>query len=289
MPRNSAGGYSLPSGNPVTGGTAIQSSWANTTLADIANEVTNSLDRSGRGAMASPLKLSDGSAAAPGMTFASDPNNGFYRNTTDDWSASAGGVEVVKFTVAGVEFPASSVNIGGVQFNPDEWAKLTGGVFTGNVTFTEDVTVNGALIGGTPAAWSAQVDLSVAANATQTAFDFGTGHVQANLGSVMSTSTGAVTVPVAGVYSVCLHAVGVNGIGGINFQVRIRINGAEVYGVSDPLYAISTNALVVQTVTLPATLALSANDVLTPYIFHSGSSGTLTGSLVWSGHLVSQV
>jgi hypothetical protein len=142
MPRNSAGGYSLPSGNPVTAGTPIQSSWANTTLADIATEVTNSLDRSGRGAMTAPLKLADGSIAAPSLTFASDPNNGFYRTAPDEWSASAGGAEVLKFTVNGVTFP-QTISIGGVQFDPNLWAKLTGAAFTGNVSTTSMLSATG--------------------------------------------------------------------------------------------------------------------------------------------------
>ena len=135
MPRNSAGSYSLPSGNPVVGGTAIQSSWANTTLADIANEVTNSVDRSGRGSMTAPLKLSDGSVAAPSITFASDPNNGFYRGGPDEWSGSAGGVEVIKLTVNGVEFPQTGITVGGVTFVPTSYARLDGATFSGSVTF----------------------------------------------------------------------------------------------------------------------------------------------------------
>lgn len=43
MPRNAAGVYSLPTGNPVIPGTIISSTWANTTLSDIATALTNSL------------------------------------------------------------------------------------------------------------------------------------------------------------------------------------------------------------------------------------------------------
>lgn len=57
MPRNGSGVYSLPSGNPVVDGTAIEAGWANPTLADIGNEITNSLPRSGTAPMAGPLGM----------------------------------------------------------------------------------------------------------------------------------------------------------------------------------------------------------------------------------------
>lgn len=48
MSRNGSGTYSLPTGNPVVSGTPITASWANNTLSDIANELTNSIDKAGR-------------------------------------------------------------------------------------------------------------------------------------------------------------------------------------------------------------------------------------------------
>ena len=47
IPRNPNGDYILPAGNPVVSGTIIDTDWANPTLADIANEITNSLSRNG--------------------------------------------------------------------------------------------------------------------------------------------------------------------------------------------------------------------------------------------------
>jgi hypothetical protein len=48
MPRNGSGSYTLPAGNPVTTGTTISSSWANSTLSDIATALTNSLAKDGQ-------------------------------------------------------------------------------------------------------------------------------------------------------------------------------------------------------------------------------------------------
>ena len=48
MSRNGSGTYSLPAGNPVVTGTTISSTWANTTLNDIANALTGSLAADGQ-------------------------------------------------------------------------------------------------------------------------------------------------------------------------------------------------------------------------------------------------
>lgn len=79
MPRNSSGAYTLPSGNPVVTGTDIESTWANTTVGDLAAEIGSSLDRYGRGGMLGPLKIYDGTAAAPGMSFTNEPGTGLAR------------------------------------------------------------------------------------------------------------------------------------------------------------------------------------------------------------------
>lgn len=47
MPRNGSSVYSLPAGNPVVPGTVIATTWANTTLTDIATALTNSLSTDG--------------------------------------------------------------------------------------------------------------------------------------------------------------------------------------------------------------------------------------------------
>lgn len=92
MPRNSQGIYSLPAGNPVVSGTTITSSWANATMPDLGDEITNSLDRNGRGGMLAPFKIADGTAGAPGMAFSNEPSTGM-------WRASAG---VIGFSTLGV-------------------------------------------------------------------------------------------------------------------------------------------------------------------------------------------
>ena len=48
MSRNGSGTYTLPAGNPVVTGTTISSSWANTTLTDIATALSNSIAADGQ-------------------------------------------------------------------------------------------------------------------------------------------------------------------------------------------------------------------------------------------------
>lgn len=48
MARNGAGSYSLPVGNPVVTQTTITSTWANTTLSDIATALTGSIAADGQ-------------------------------------------------------------------------------------------------------------------------------------------------------------------------------------------------------------------------------------------------
>ena len=57
MPRNGSGVYSLPSGNPVVDDTTIEASWANTTLSDLATEITGSLPRNGTAPMTGTLGM----------------------------------------------------------------------------------------------------------------------------------------------------------------------------------------------------------------------------------------
>jgi len=114
MPRDSNGNYTLPSGNPVVTGTTITSSWANTTLADLAAEMTDSLDRSGKGGMLAAFKLADGSAAAPAFAFTDEPTTGVYRAGGGEIGIAIGGVNVATITattIAAGSLAATLANI----------------------------------------------------------------------------------------------------------------------------------------------------------------------------------
>jgi hypothetical protein len=57
MSRNGSGTYSLPAGNPVVTGTTISSTWANTTLNDIASALTGSVASDGQTPMTGSLAM----------------------------------------------------------------------------------------------------------------------------------------------------------------------------------------------------------------------------------------
>lgn len=102
--RNPSGTYSLPSGNPVVPGTKITATWANSTLSDVGAEITNSLDRQGRGSMTAPLKLTNGTSSAPGLTFSSETVSGLYRAGANDVRMQVNSNQIQQWTTTGSTF-----------------------------------------------------------------------------------------------------------------------------------------------------------------------------------------
>lgn len=108
MPRNAAGIYSLPGPvNPVVSGTTITSTWANTTLTDLATAMTGSLARNGDGAMTAPLELVDGNVAAPALVPESEPTTGLYRPGAGQLGVSILGVLRAAVDATGVRLNAT--------------------------------------------------------------------------------------------------------------------------------------------------------------------------------------
>lgn len=96
MPRDSGGTYSLPAGNPVVTLTVISSSWANTTMSDLATALTGSLDRSGNGGMLAGLKLFSGTSGAPGLTWSSETTSGLYRSSAGVFNYVIGSADLLQ-------------------------------------------------------------------------------------------------------------------------------------------------------------------------------------------------
>jgi hypothetical protein len=59
MSRNGSGTYNLPAGNPVVSGTTITSTWANTTMQNIADALTQSVASDGQTPMSSSLNMAN--------------------------------------------------------------------------------------------------------------------------------------------------------------------------------------------------------------------------------------
>ena len=144
MPRDANGNYQLPAGNPVITGTTIEATWANPTMDDIAQALTESLSRNGQGGMLAPFLFSDGSEANPAMAFTNEPSSGFYRSSGGVIAVSILGGDVARFN-----------ETSGVEVSLDDgttWsalATLTDAVRTkADSTIENDVTVSAVIMPG---------------------------------------------------------------------------------------------------------------------------------------------
>jgi hypothetical protein len=133
MARNASGTYSLPAGNPVVTGTAIDSSDFNDTMNDIAVEITDSLSRSGEGGMLAALEGFDGTVSLPGFAFSNDTNSGFYRIGDDNLGVAVGGVKILDIAATGLTIAAGLTLSAGVAVMP------VGAVGAPSMTFVGDL------------------------------------------------------------------------------------------------------------------------------------------------------
>lgn len=100
MPRNGSGTFSTV--NTFSAGQTIESGAMNANFSDIGTEITNSVARDGQSTMTGPLKASDGTAAAPSITFGSDTDSGLYKKSANTIGVSVGGSEVVSISSSGI-------------------------------------------------------------------------------------------------------------------------------------------------------------------------------------------
>lgn len=137
--RNSGGTftYTAPGGPVAATGQTISSAWANTSLTEIQSALTDSLSRSGLGGMSAPLKLVDGTAAAPGINFSSSANTGLYYTAGPTFNVGAGGVNALACTASGCTVPGTFEVTNDVTFSS---AASVGGALTASGAVTLDGT-----------------------------------------------------------------------------------------------------------------------------------------------------
>ena len=139
MSRNGSGTYSLPAGNPVVTGTTISSTWANSTMSDLAAALTDSVAADGQTPMTGNLDLNThkvvnlvaGSASGEAVEFAQFKTPTFTGNVT---MSSTGFALIPAGTTA--ERPVSPAN-GQIRYNTTTsqfegyqggaWGQLGGG------------------------------------------------------------------------------------------------------------------------------------------------------------------
>jgi hypothetical protein len=100
--RNSSGTYSRDRG-PYVPGRVISSSDVNAEFSGIAQGLTDSLDRSGRGGMVAPLRVPDGSLPAPTLSFTNETGTGLRRAGAGDLRIGVLGADTLKVTASGAD------------------------------------------------------------------------------------------------------------------------------------------------------------------------------------------
>ena len=144
MSRDASGNYTLPVGNPVVTDTVIESNWANDTMSDVKTEITNSLDRQGKGGMLAPLKGTDGTKAAPAFSFTNAFSTGFYRAGTNDVRLSLNAVDYLKATTTSFTYGDDVLVVTATTFTFNGGTVLVEGAATATqIEF--DNTVTGVL------------------------------------------------------------------------------------------------------------------------------------------------
>lgn len=131
MPRNGSGTYALPAGNPVTTGTTISSTWANSTLTDIGTALTNSLSKDGQTTPTGNIpmgtfkftNLGAGSAATDSLNLGQAQNSAFLAlgsvTGTDTITATASPTLTAYAAGQTFRFVSAGANTGAVTLNVD--------------------------------------------------------------------------------------------------------------------------------------------------------------------------
>lgn len=125
--RNSSGTFSSSIADFQTG-TVIRSNDVNTVRDEFATEITDSLSRSAKGGMLAALKLYDGSAAIPSLTFSAQEGIGFYRAGNYDLRFVCDAAEKFRLTNLGAKVTGT--------------LEVTGTGTHAAATFSGDVTVD---------------------------------------------------------------------------------------------------------------------------------------------------
>jgi hypothetical protein len=240
MPRNASGTYTLPL-PPVISDTIIESVWANTSLDDIAQSLTDSLDRYGRGAMVGPFRFADGTVGQPGAAWTAETGTGFYRASAGVLNAAVLGAYVAGFTANGPVVPT-----GKTLALADFPTATTDAANKSYVDAQDTTTLNSAKTYADAAVAALAVPArgqlpinatDITASRALTAADFGTGIIRINSAGVV-----AITVPT-------LAAMGLPLTPGF-----VRTIAFEIVGVGIPTFAGATASTSINAVNGPTTV-----------------------------------
>lgn len=119
MARNGSGTYSVP--NSFSANTTIESAKVNQNFSDVGSEITGSLPRNGEAGMTGQFKAADGTSSAPGMSFSSDTDTGFYRSAANTIGVAGTLQDSNSVTVVGM--PTGVILPYGATSAPTGWVR----------------------------------------------------------------------------------------------------------------------------------------------------------------------
>lgn len=134
MPFNGSGTFTLAEPAFVPG-TTIVSADMNSDLSDIASGLSECLTTDGQSTMTAQLKGFAGSVGAPGYSFSTDLNTGFYRIAADNLGVAVGGVKIL-------DIASTGLSVTGTLATSDDLS------VTGDITATGNISANGSIIPG---------------------------------------------------------------------------------------------------------------------------------------------
>lgn len=102
MPFNAGVFLVYTPGNPVMTGTVISSTVANNTNNDFAVGLSNCVLKDGTQTLTAPIKFYAGTVTLPGISFASNPGNGFYNIGANSYGVAVNGANIATFSTAGI-------------------------------------------------------------------------------------------------------------------------------------------------------------------------------------------
>jgi hypothetical protein len=117
-------------------------------MEDMANEITNSLSRTGAGGMLAPFRIADGTVTAPGLSYLNETNTGLYRSGAGSTWMSVLGVNTVQFSTVGVNIPSGkSFTNQGATFLTSTLAVTGATTIASTLAVTGAITATGGVVG----------------------------------------------------------------------------------------------------------------------------------------------
>ena len=163
MSRNGSGTYTLPAGNPVVTGTSIASTWANTTMTDLANALTDSVATDGQTTMTGNLKM--GNNKVTGLADGTLTTDGVSKGQMDTAIATAVAGKQSEITAIGILKGAGAGSISAATAGTDYAGITNVQTFTAGQRGEVTVLTSGSTV-NTNLADSNNFSLTLATNAT---------------------------------------------------------------------------------------------------------------------------